>query len=257
MIRTFPARALRPLLSAAVVTVFAVSSLTACGDDSAESSSSPDSRDVPLPDGVTPATLIIEAAASPEGFTHTPPDYEGQADLAALLNNPEEPVQLPAVDPLQCTGLALDGATFLTWMSEPADSTAVASYTRVDNDAQGVFVMLTTTPSDPATLPTDLAECASFTKTLSTSVGTNVTTFQATGESMDAEGATVLAAAKVTVTGSTFEGEDVPAENAQGTIRILTATVRGATFTILADESTSPEQVSALATAQAKRILDA
>ncbi|WP_313504998.1 hypothetical protein [Corynebacterium variabile] len=247
-------------------TVLAVCALSSCSSNDTEttpaanadqgSQSTAPAHQEPLPEGITPASLILDDSATPDGFTHTPPDNEGQAALAELLNDPENPSEPPSVDPPNCAGLIIDGSTFLTWMSQPADTTTTTNYTRTDNEEQGVFIMVTTTPTDSTTLPTTISDCASFTKTTPSALGTGVKTFEATDDTLTAQGADVVTAANVTSTANTIDGESVGSDESE-TLHVLIATTRGVTFTIAADESVPADEVSALAAAQAERINNA
>lgn len=269
----FRARSFRTMTATAAASVLAMAGLAACGNDSttdaaddtatgtetAPHSAAPPhaNRDAPLPDGITPAMLILDGTSTPEGFTHIPPNYENQADLANLLNDPNDPTPPLAVEPPNCAGLAVDGTSILTWMSEPPETTALAGFTRDGDEDDGIFIMVTNTPADPAAFPASISDCASFKSTLTNSMGTIEKNFDASDEPLSAEGADILVAAKVKVVTQTLDGQPMGPTDPEVFSYTLTATVRGVTFTVLSDGSLPAEQVSSLATAQAQRILDA
>ncbi len=269
------------LALAAVVTT-SLLGLSACSGDDAqgpgsETAAADNSSPVEVPEAgqpasTAPADLIVDDTLTPDGYEYTPPAGEDEPSLAELLGELADDPELAetegliggealgeatTADPAQCTGLAVDGLTMMDWMFRPADTTATAGYTRLDNDEDGVFIMVTTDEVDPASFPADVSECAEFTRAMEDETDRGVSHYAADPVEIAVDGAEVLGAARVTLTGGEVNGEAVEGEAIGSSMITLTATVGGVTFTIAASETTSTEMISSMASAQAQRIINA
>lgn len=263
-------------LSLAVLPLAASFALVSCSSDdvaaSDETTAAVEVPDAGQPASGAPSDLIIDDTLTPEGYEYTPPAAEGEPSLAEMLSelsdNPEladaEGLvggqalgEVASADPFQCTGLAIDGLTVMDWMFRPAGSTATAGYTLLDNDEDGVYVMVTTDEVDPQTFPADVSECAEFTREMTDETDNTQQHYTAEPVDVSVEGADVLGAARVTMAGVELNGE--PIEGVEGeaigeSLITVTATVNGVTYTIAASDATGTELVSSLASAQAQRI---
>ncbi len=252
MLRTFGAVACLSILSFA----------TACGNDSDKGGDDTASSDQaagqvnhePLPAGTTPATLILNGDNAPAGYTYEPTSPESQGALVELLGETSQE-ELPVVEPGQCAGVIMDGTTFLDWLAQHAETTAVASYTKEDNEDDAVHVMVSTEAADPAQYPQDLAECATTTKTRNSDQLTTIKKFEVTPADLQVQGADRLAAAQTTLVSSTLNGEEVGQTGES--LYVYSGSVRGAHFTIASTTTMTAEEFSALATAQAEKISEA
>lgn len=260
-------------LSLAVLPLAASFALVSCGSDDAmasdETTAAVEVPDAGQPASGAPSDLIIDDTLTPEGYEYTPPAAEGEPSLAEMLgelsDNPEladaEGLvggqalgEVAIADPFQCTGLAIDGLTVMDWMFRPAGSTATAGYTLLDNDEDGVYVMVTTDEVDPQTFPADVSECAEFTREMADETDNTLQHYSAEPVDVTVEGADVLGAARVTMTGVDLNGEPIEGEGVGESLTTVTATVNGVTYTIAASDATGTELVSSLASAQAQRI---
>ena len=208
----------------------------------------------PLPPGTDPATLILDGSQTPEGFTHSPVSEEDQQILVEFFRDDDRVA--PAIEPAQCAGVIADGSTLVEWLSQPPETTATTAFTREGSDEDGIQVKVQTEPLDPALYPADIAECATTTKTRSGEAMETIKTFEVTPADIPVDGADVIAAAKVDLRSTTFDGEEMMPGGGE-TVYTVTATARGATFTLIALDGHSPEDVSRIATAQAQRIAEA
>jgi hypothetical protein len=255
--------------------------LSACSDDAqnavsetttAHSNSAVELPDAGQPASTAPADLIVDDSLTPEGYEYIPPAGEGDPSLAELLGELSDTPEMAdaegliggealgeatTADPAQCTGLAVDGLTVMDWMFRPAATTATASYTQLDNDEDGVFVMVTTDDVDPESFPADVSECAEFTRSMGDETDNGVQHYTAEPVEISVDGAEVLGTARVTMTGVEANGESIEGEGLGASMTTLTATVDGITFTIAASEATDTELVGSIASAQAQRITNA
>lgn len=273
--------------STTVAAVLAASllTLTACdsGDSGAASDSAVDTTtvddnapagdsDAGQPASTSPADLIVDDSLTPEGYEYTPPTGEDELSLAELVAGLSDDPEIAdaeglvggnaldsmtQADPTQCTGLAVDSLTVMDWMFRPAATTATAGYTPVDNDEDGLFVMVTTNEADPQSFPAEVSQCAEFTRAMSDDTDNTLQRYTAEPVDLTVEGADVLGAARVTMTGVEINGEPVDGEGIGSTMNTLTATVNGVTFTIAASEATPLDLLSSVASAQAQRITNA
>ncbi|MCJ7857459.1 hypothetical protein [Corynebacterium kalidii] len=254
--------------------------LSACGGDDS-TPSSPDattaSSAVEVPDAgqpasTAPADLIVDDTLTPAGYEYIPPTGEDEPSLAELFGELSDDPELAdaeglvggealgeatQAEPLQCTGLAVDPLTVMDWMFRPTGTTATASYTPVDSDEDGVVVMVTTDETDPASFPADVSECAEFTRAMSDETDNGVQHYTAEPVDITVDGAEVLGAARVTLTGVEVNGQPVEGDGVASTMTTVTATVDGVTFTVAASGTTDTAMVGSMASAQAQRITNA
>lgn len=261
------ARQSRPLLSALGVLTAGLLVLSSCSSgDSSEASPSSVADAVTgenaasQPPGLSPAALIVDDTVTPEGFVYDPPETEGGEELGELLDGEDAESERSAAQgfsPPQCAGLAVDSSGILEWMLRSPQTTTIANYFRVDNDEEGIFVMVTTDAADQGSYPADLAECVTFSRTITSGLGQMEKTFEVVPGDISVEGVEVLASARVTPVSIRLDGQDVDAGAVGVGLHILTATVRDVTFTVAALEQIPTEIVSGIAEAQAQRIINA
>ncbi|MBF4553082.1 hypothetical protein [Corynebacterium suicordis] len=262
MMKTHNSRIRRALGAAACAS--ALTLLAACGNEApegnevaSEKENEPAQQEVnqePLPAGVVPAALIVNGEDAPEGYSYEPPSQESQGSLDDLMGE-TGPEDVPVVEPAQCAGAIVDGATFLDWLSRPSETTAVAHYTSTSNEDEGIQVMLSTEPADPSQYPKDASECATATKISNNEYFPTEKKYEISPADIKADGADVLSATQTKLVFSKVKGEE---ETVDGeTLYVLTGSVRGAHFTIASTTSLSAEEFSKLATAQAQRISEA
>lgn len=248
--------------SGVIATIAVLSLASACSQDSEnanESSAGNESPAIqvnhdPLPEGASPATLILNGENAPAGYSYEPTDPASQGALEDLLGE-SSPEELPQVEPAQCAGVILDGTTFLDWFAQPAETTAVASFTKVDNEDDAVHVMVNTGPADTNQYTKDLAECAKTTKTRKSEQITTVKEFEVKPADLDVQGADRLVAAQTTLLSSVVNGEE--AGQSGESLYVYTGSVRDAHFTIASTTAMPAEELATLATAQAKKISEA
>lgn len=271
MIRRFA----RPL-SLAVLPLAVSGALVSCSSDDSDATGETTSTvgvpDAGQPASTAPADLIVDDMLTPEGYEYTPPAGEDDPSLGELMgelyDNPEmadaegliggEALgEATEANPVQCTGLAVDGLTVMDWMFRPAATTATAGYTQLDNDEDGLFVMVSTDEVDPQSFPTEVSECSEFSRMMGDETESGVQHYSAEPVDVSVEGAEVLGAARVTITGADVNGAAIEGEGIGTSMTTLTATVNGVTFTVAASEATSTDLVSSIASAQAQRIVNA
>lgn len=265
----------------AAVATTSLLGLSACSDDAqnavsetttANSSSAVEFPDAGHPASTAPADLILDDTLTPDGYEYTPPAGEDEPSLAELLGEFSDTPEMAdaegliggealgeatTAEPAQCTGLAVDGLTVMDWIFRPAATTATAGYTQLDNDDDGVFIMVTTDEADPASFPADVSECSEFTRAMGDETDNGVQHYTAEPVDISVDGAEVLGAARVTMTAAEANGETIEGEGLGTSMTTLTATVDGITFTIAASEATDTELVGSIASAQTQRITNA
>jgi hypothetical protein len=244
MIRRFA----RPL-SLAVLPLAVSGALVACGSEGSDASGEATLQNPPASDA--PADLILTDASTPEGYTYEPAGSESEEDLSDLFGG-EEAEGGEVIAPPQCAPLAVDAGMVFQWMMEPADRTAVASFTLGEDDESGVFVRVTT--GTPEGGMPDVAECGEFSSESNSAFGAMSKTFQATPVDVSVDGTDELTAADVTVTGLLLDGEDVGAEAVGQTARYITGTVGDRTFNMLAVGQVDDAVVQQLADDQVARL---
>lgn len=268
-------------LATGTITSVGLLGLSACSDDAqnavsetttADSSSAVELPDAGHPASTAPADLILDDTLTPDGYEYTPPAGEDEPSLAELLGEFSDTPEMAdaegliggealgeatTAEPAQCTGLAVDGLTVMDWMLRPAATTATAGYTQLDNDDDGVFIMVTTDEADPASFPADVSDCAEFTRAMGDETDSGVQHYSAEPVDISVDGAEVLGAARVTMTAAEANGEPIEGEGLGTSMTTLTATVDGITFTVAASEATDTELVGSIASAQAQRITNA
>lgn len=260
-------------LSIAVLPLAASFALVSCSSDDAEASEETTAA-VEVPDAGQPASgapsdLIIDDTVTPEGYEYdlvAGGDLPSLGDMLSQLAEEPEFADVEGFDasqgfgdimnanPFQCTGLAVDGVTVMDWMFRSAETTATAGYTLLDNDVDGIHIMVTTDEVDPQTFPADVSECAEFTREMTDETDNTLQHYTAEPVDVTVEGADVLGAARVTMTGAEVNGEPIEGEGIGESLITVTATVNGVSYMIAASDATGTELVSSLASAQAQRI---
>lgn len=246
----------------AVACLSILSFATACGNSSDKANdetatanqTSVEVNHDPLPEGTAPASLILNGDNTPAGYTHEPTSAESQGatrDIFGDTNDDDRPTTVPE----QCAGAVVDGITFLDWLFQPAETTAVTSFTRTDNEDAAVQVMVSTQPADPSQYPKDVAECATTTRTSDRSDWATAKEFEVSPMDLNVQGADTLVAAQTKLISNKLNGEEV-GEGGE-TLYVYTGSVRGAHFTIASTTTMNTDEFSALATAQAKKISEA
>ncbi|AEK35415.1 hypothetical protein [Corynebacterium variabile] len=277
----FPSSPFCSRIALAAVVSSSLLGVPACGDEAqtsgSETSAADTSSAVELPEAgnpasTAPADLIVDDTLTPDGYEYTPPAGEDEPSLAELLGESSDTPEMAdaegliggealgeatTAEPAQCTGLAVDGLTVMDWMFRPAATTATAGYTQLDNDDDGVFVMVTTDEADPASFPADVSECSEFTRVMGDEADNGVQHYTAEPVDISVDGAEVLGAARVTMTAAEANGETIEGEGLGTSMTTLTATVYGISFTVAASEATDTELVGSIASAQAQRITNA
>lgn len=246
----------------AVACLFILSFATACGSDSDKAGdeaatanqTSVEVNHDPLPEGTGPASLILNGDNTPAGYTHEPTSAESQGATQDIFGDTIDEDR-PTTVPEQCSGAVVDGTTFLDWLFQPAETTAVTSFTRTDNKDAAVHVMASTQPADPSQYPKDVAECATTTKTSDRSDWATAKEFEVSPVDLNVQGADTLVAAQTKLVSNKLNGEEV-GEGGE-TLYVYAGSVRGAHFIIASTTTMTAEEFSDLATAQAKKISEA
>jgi hypothetical protein len=249
MIRRFA----RPL-SLAVLPLAVSGALVSCGSDDSDASGKDAASQEALqnpPASDAPADLILDEASTPEGYSYDPTGSEGDEDLSDLFGG-DDAEGGEVITPPQCAPLAVDAGMVFQWMMEPADQTAVVSFTFGEDDESGVFVQVTT--GTPEGGMPDAAGCGDFTSDSDSAFGAMSKTFQATPVDLSVDGADELTAADVTVTGLFMDGEDIGAEAVGQTARYIVGTVGDRTFNMLAVGDVDDAVVQELADGQVARL---
>lgn len=262
-------------LSLAVLPLAVSGALVSCSSNGTEASDEPTTTAaVEVPDAGQPASgapsdLIIDDTVTPEGYEYdlvAGGDTPSLGDMFSELADDPEFTDIEGFDagqglrdamnanPFQCTGLAVDGVSLMDWMFRPAETTATAGYTLLDNDEDGIHIMVTTDEVDPQTFPADVSECLEFTREMTDETDNTLQHYTAEPVDVTVEGADVLGAARVTMTGAELNGEPIEGEGIGESLITVTASVNGVTYTIAASDSTGTELASSLASAQAQRI---
>ncbi|WP_145942397.1 hypothetical protein [Corynebacterium glyciniphilum] len=243
-------------LSLAVLPLAVSSALVSCSSDDAENSdagtdsASQEALQNP-PASDAPRDLILDDASTPDGYSYDLVGSEDNEDVSEFFGD-EGAEDADVVNPPQCAPLAVDSGLVLKWMMEPADRTAVASFTQGDDDESGVFVRVTT--GTPEGGMPDVAECGEFSSESTSEFGAMSKSFQAEQTDTSIEGVDELASADVTVTGMLLDGEDIGAEAVGQTVRYITGTVGDRTFSIVATGMVDEETAKQMAVDQVARM---
>lgn len=236
-------RSVLALAAAGLLALGACSSDT--GDESTSTATDSSSASVPATPAVA-SEVVLGAADAPAGY-----EYSDVAEVLADGQSDENFEDVIAVlaeisgtnttEPAQCGALLPTAVDLLTHIHQDPQATAASEF----SDAEGnVITVFATTSESIERAPTDLAECATFTRAANDPGVDLAITYRTESIAVEVDGAEAQSAARI------VSDQDV-AEPAQST---YSATVDGVYFQIHTSQALDDHQLTDMARAQADKI---